>query len=179
MMKKPVGLSDFTALLIGSLIMVATLSVQADRFEDGEAAYVRGDYAAAAQLWREAAEQGNAVAQFNLGILYEQGQGVSQNYETAAKWYRKAAEQGNAQAQHNLGVQYKWGRGVPQNDSMAAQWLRKAADQGFAPSQDSLGFLYALGQGVCTLLVREYRVIIQKRQNGTARRPNRDMPRLN
>ena len=49
----------------------------------------------------QVAEQGNAVAQFNLGLMYDKGQGVRQDYAQAVQWYRKAAEQGDAQAQYN------------------------------------------------------------------------------
>ena len=52
------------------------------------------------------AEQGNADAQYNLGVMYDNGQGVRQDYAEAARWYRKAAEQGNAKAQYNLGSMY-------------------------------------------------------------------------
>ncbi len=107
--------------------MVATLSVQADRFEDGEVAYDRGDYAAAAQLWREAAEQGHAKAQYNLGVLYTQGLGIQQDYSATMQWYYKAAEQGHAKAQYNLGVLYKQGHGVPQDSIQAMMWFRLAA----------------------------------------------------
>ncbi|WP_277600823.1 tetratricopeptide repeat protein [Eikenella corrodens] len=52
------------------------------------------------------AEQGNADAQYNLGVMYDNGQGVRQDYAEAARWYRKAAEQGYAKAQYNLGSMY-------------------------------------------------------------------------
>ncbi|MDD0759736.1 tetratricopeptide repeat protein, partial [Shigella sonnei] len=63
----------------------------------------------------QAAEQGNAAAQFNLGVMYENGQGVRQDYVQAVQWYRKASEQGDAQAQYNLGLMYYDGRGVRQD----------------------------------------------------------------
>ena len=66
---------------------------------------------------RPLAEAGVAYAQFNLGYLYENGQGIPQHYAEGVKWYRKAAEQGYAQAQHNLGQMYRQGRGVPQDDA--------------------------------------------------------------
>ena len=50
------------------------------------------------------AKQGNAQAQFNLGVCYDQGKGIAKNYQEAAKWYRQAAEQGFALAQYNMGV---------------------------------------------------------------------------
>ena len=80
------------------------------------------------------AEQGEAQAQFNLGLRYRNGQGVDQSHATAVKWYRKAAEQGDAGAQCNLGGMYAQGRGVPQDLSEALRWLRKAAAQGHEAS---------------------------------------------
>jgi uncharacterized protein len=56
-----------------------------------------------------AAEQGYAEAQYNLGVMYGNGNGVVQDYAEAVKWYRLAAEQGNAKAQNNLGVMYEYG----------------------------------------------------------------------
>ena len=53
--------------------------------------------------YRKAAEQGDASAQYNLGVMYENGHGVEQDDEQAVFWYRKAAEQGYADAQYNLG----------------------------------------------------------------------------
>jgi hypothetical protein len=72
-------------------------------FEEGMAAYKRGDYATALKKWRPPAEAGDATAQYNLGVMYAEGQGVPQDDEEAAKWFRKAAEQGDADAQCTLG----------------------------------------------------------------------------
>ena len=95
-----------------------------------------------------AANSGDAVAEFELGVLYDNGQGVPQDYGQAEAWYRKAAEQGYADAQSNLGVMYDNGQGVPQDYVQAASWYRKAADQGNADAQTNLGALYDNGQGV-------------------------------
>ncbi len=73
-------------------------------WDEGVAAYQRGDYATAIRELRPLAEQGDANAQLFLGIMYENGQGVPQDYAEAVKWYRKAAEQGLANAQYNLGL---------------------------------------------------------------------------
>ena len=59
-----------------------------------------------ARLWRGAAEQGHAIAQFNLGVLYDTGKGVEVDNAKAMELYQKAAEQGDADAQHNLGNMY-------------------------------------------------------------------------
>ena len=60
-----------------------------------------------------AAKQGEAYAQYNLGVMYDVGMGVPENDAEAVKWYRKAADQGLAVAQTNLGLMYENGRGVP------------------------------------------------------------------
>ena len=80
----------------------------------------------------QAAEQGNAKAQYNLGVMYDKGLGVRQDYAQAVQWYRRAAEQGYAGAQFNLGVMYDSGQGVRQDYAQAAQWYRRAKEQGAA-----------------------------------------------
>ena len=72
--------------------------VTAGPVDDGEAAYQRGNYASALRLWRPAAERGNARAQFNLGIMYNNGNGVPKDYATAHKWFSRAAAQGDETA---------------------------------------------------------------------------------
>jgi TPR repeat protein len=95
-----------------------------------------------------AAEQGNAEAQSDLGLLYDHGQGLPQNYAKATYWYRKAAGQGYAEAQYNLGLLYALGLSVPKDYAKAAYWWRKVADQGSAEAQSNLGAFYAQGRGV-------------------------------
>ncbi len=73
-------------------------------FNPGVAAYKRGDYATALRELRPLAEQGHASAQFNLGLMYNNGLGVPQDYAEALQWYRKAAEQGHATAQFMWGL---------------------------------------------------------------------------
>lgn len=94
------------------------------------------------------AQQGDAPAQFNLGLIYYQGQGVPQDYSKAVEWYTKAAGQKYALAQYNLGVSYRDGHGVLQDYSSAAKWFTKAANQGDAQAQYNLGVMYKKGQGV-------------------------------
>jgi len=81
------------------------------------------------------AEKGDALAQFNLGSMYDNGEGVEQDFKEAVKWYRKAAEQGHANAQTYLGVMYATGRGVENDEEEAIKWLRKAAEQGNKPAK--------------------------------------------
>ena len=123
------------------------MSESAD-FQKGLTAYESGDYATALREWKPLAKQGNASAQHNLGVMYENGEGVPKNYKTAVKWYRGAAKQGYASAQTNLGVMYKEGLGEPQNYKTAVKWYRLAAEQGFASAQFILGVMYGRGKGV-------------------------------
>ena len=116
-----------------ALLLVLGLSapVLAGPYEDGTAAYDKDDYATAIRLWRPLADQGNAKAQNNLGIMYVRGdQGVPQDYALAVKWYRLAADQGNAGAQNNLGVMYDKGQGVPQDYVQAHKWYNLGAAAG-------------------------------------------------
>ncbi len=111
-------------------------------------AYQRKDFKLAAEWFRKAADLGDAKAQYNLGVAYNEGKGVPQDFGQAAVWFRKAAEQGIVQAQNNLGFLYKQGQGAPQDYAQAAEWFQKAADQGFAQAQHNLGLAYRDGQGV-------------------------------
>ena len=74
------------------------------------------------------ANQGDAEAQYNLGVAYYNGEGVEQSHSKAVYWYQKSAEQGDAEAQYNLGVAYYNGEGVEQSHSKAVYWLRKACE---------------------------------------------------
>ena len=99
-----------------AVLMVALSgSAFAGDVEDGIAAAKRGDNATAIFKFRKAAEQGDALAQFNLGWMSVKGIGVPKNYKQAAYWFRKAAEQGHAMGQYNLGQMYRRGKGVPRD----------------------------------------------------------------
>jgi len=100
-----------------------------------------------AEEYKEA-ESGNADAQFNLGAMYDKGEGVTKDLAEAAKWYRQAAEQGLAVAQSNLGSMYANGEGVQKDSIEAVKWYRKAAEQGYAKAQKTLGFMLEQGKGV-------------------------------
>ena len=78
----------------------------------------------------QSAEQGDAKAQFNLGVMYDSGEGVPQDDHKALKWYRMAADQGDVNAQLHLALRYDRGIGVPTDHKEAAKWVRKAADLG-------------------------------------------------
>ena len=92
--------------------------------------------------------QEHAIVQYNLGVMYRNGDGVPQDHKTALKWYTLAAEQGHADAQFGLGVMYDSGRGVIQDDKAALKWYTLAAEQGNTLAQLKLGGMYEKGRGV-------------------------------
>jgi uncharacterized protein len=130
--------------------------IMLDQQEAGLAAYQRGDFAAALQLFQPLAEDGDASAQCNLGVMYEQGRGVAQNYREAMRWFRLAALQGDASAQSNLGVMYYKGRGIAQDYGEARKWYRMAAEQRNLEAQFNLGVMYEEGRGVAQDRVRAH-----------------------
>ena len=149
-------LNTLFRLILIVLLGSAGPSAYAD-FNKGQAAYDRGDYATALREWKPLAEQGHAEAQFSLGRMYANGQGVPQDDKAAAQWYRLAAEQGNARAQAGgPGWMYRKGKGVPQDDKVAAQWYRLAAEQGYAPAQKGLAEMYLRGTGVPQDIILAY-----------------------
>ena len=131
-----------------AFLMALSSPVIAQDFQKGFTAYNAGDFATALQEWTPLAEAGNEVAQYNLALMYKNGEGVLQDYKEAVKWYRLAAEQGYVDAQTNLGNRYGNGEGVPQDYAEAVKWYRLAAEQGNAKAQNNLGIMYEYGDGV-------------------------------
>ncbi|MEE9240571.1 MAG: tetratricopeptide repeat protein [bacterium] len=117
-------------------------------FRDGMEAYKEQNYKKAFRLWHSLAEKGHAKAQYNLAILYIQGNGTSKNPREAAKWLRKSAKQGHANAQYNLGLMFLNGEGVKKSDKEAIKWFRKAAEQDDGLAQYNLAAMYVYGKGV-------------------------------
>ncbi len=117
-------------ILLAALLVIALTAVPARAdFQDGVAAYTKGDYAAALEQFRPLAEAGEDAAQLILGAMYASGQGLMQDYARAVTWYRRAAEQGNPSAQNSLGVMYELGAGVERDPKMAYVWFNLAAAQ--------------------------------------------------
>lgn len=105
---------------------------------------------------KPAAENGNANAQYSLGLFYKKGLVVPQDYKEAIKWFRRAADQGDANAQEELGFIYNKGLGVPQNITESINWYSKAAAQGHRVAQFNLGSLYHI-QGDYKEAIKWYR----------------------
>jgi serine/threonine protein kinase len=115
----------------------------------GRAAFQRQEYPLAVAWYSNAADQGFARAQNELGQCYLRGQGVAQDPKKAAELFRKSAEQDNALGEHQLGVMYLrgWG-GLPRDYAQALEWFRKSADQNLPIGQFSLGNMYFNGWGL-------------------------------
>jgi uncharacterized protein len=137
-----------TFLLALTFLFLFCGSVYGDDFQDAWDAEQRKDYNEAVRLYRLSAKQGNANGQYNLGVMYANGQGVLQDYKEAVRLYRLSAEQGFALGQNNLGLMYDNGQGVPQDYKEAVKWYRLSAEQGNALGQNNLGSMYAMGHGV-------------------------------
>jgi uncharacterized protein len=112
-------------------VAIAAIPALAD-FHDGVEAYQKGDFVGAVKEWRPLADAGDAIAQYNLGLLYLDGHGVPQSTAEAASWFRRAAEQDYTQAQHNLGAMYGSGQGVKRDYMQAYKWLNICAAKGNA-----------------------------------------------
>jgi tetratricopeptide (TPR) repeat protein len=130
-------------LLVG--LCLPSLVFADDSLGAGMAAYHAGNYEEAFRIFTIYAEQGDAAAQYKLGVMYEIGEGVPENDAEAVQWYRKAAEQGSVEAKARLGAFYLLGRAVEHDPNKALRWIGEAAEQGHAGAQSLLGFLYQEG----------------------------------
>ena len=138
-------------------------------YEDGVAAHRKGDYATTLRLLRPFADRGNATAQYALGLMYYNGQGVSQDYAAAVSWYRKAADQGDDSAQFNLGAMYDNGRGVAQDYAAAVSWTAKPLTRAMPTPSTTSASSTTTARGACRRTTRQ-------RFPGIERPPTRAMP---
>ena len=140
------------ALAAFILVLSFAAPVAASSGEGARAAYDRGDYVTALQLFRPLADQGDAYAQTRLGFMYSHGQGLPPDFAAAMQWFRRAADQGYAEAQARLGFMYEKGIGVPQDDVSAHMWLNLAAAQG---NQDAIKLRDLLAQTLTPAQIAE------------------------
>ncbi len=151
-------------LIVVSLLLLISVGCsdhkkeQGDAFKEGAAAFTKGDYGVALEKFKFLADQGNAAAQYNLGVMYRQGKGVPADTQKAIELWTKAADQGNnATAQFSLGLLYRQGKGVPADDKQAVSYWSKAAEQGHNTAQMYLGIMYAQGSGIAQDYVQAYK----------------------
>lgn len=110
-------------LLVYVCFFLLAGQVMADALSDANRVYDEGDYEKAAKLYSPLAKDGNAEAQYVLGMMYRAGRGVPHDYNEARKWYLLAAEQGHPVAQFYLGWMYARGRGVPKDYIQSHMWI--------------------------------------------------------
>jgi len=136
------------ALCAFALVFASALAVRAASFDDAVAAYQNRDYTAAMRIWQELGEAGDTRAIYNLGVLFDLGQGVTPDPARAAAYFQRAAQAGHVRGMSNYGRLLEQGRGVPKNEEQAAYWFQKAAEGGLAEAQYNLGLMYEWGRGV-------------------------------
>jgi len=136
-----------TVLVLG-LVTGASAADSGTARQQGDEAYLRGDFPAAAEAYRSAASAGDPIAQTRLGWFYRNGTGVAQDFNEALHLFAAAARQGHPGGEFSLGTMYEHGRGIAQDLTLAARWYQAAAVQGNAGAQNNLGWLYQNGQGV-------------------------------
>ena len=149
------GTTGTVAVLLFGLVIAPLLVAQearAGRFEDGYAAYQRGDFAMARNIWTALAEEGEPRAQYNLGIIYDEGRGVRASRDQARQWWRKAAAQNVPEALHNLATSYLFGVDAKDDHKEGLAFLANAAKMGLSRSQYVLGKIYLHGRGVSRAL---------------------------
>jgi TPR repeat protein len=118
-----------------------TFTAEAKDLEAAQQLLDNADYNAAYDTFYGLANNGDATAQYQVGLLYYQGLGIGQNYDEASHWYHLAAAQGNADAQYSLGNMFLMGEGVSQDDAKAIAWYERAADQGHVAAKHNVNNL--------------------------------------
>lgn len=138
-------------VIVIGLLGSPALAVAQQPVEPGRQAFVAGDYAGAMSVWLPLAEGGDAHAQFNVGLLFDEGLGRDPNPEEAQRWWQMAAAQGLAEAHHNLALldlDQASENSETADLSASFRHLKAAADAGYAPAQYTLGKLHEYGLGV-------------------------------
>ena len=157
------------AFVIVTLICSQPLlaSDREERLTAGLAALKREHYATALRSWLPLAEAGDPEAQANVGYMYEEGLGVSQQLDVAVGWYEKAAASGSMQANHNLGMIFAEGRGTPQSWVRALRYFEEAAND-IPASRYMIGYTYFQGEGNIQNRPRAFREFMDAALDGYA-----------
>ena len=116
---KPIRAIHFMVL---AFLIALSSPVVAQDFRKGLEAYVAEDYVSAFNIWMPLAKAGKAKAQRSIGVLYEDGKGVSKDSEAAMAWYLLAASQDDSDASFMMGTMYHFGSGIPINYVLGHMW---------------------------------------------------------
>ena len=121
--------------------MAAPVLGTAQDYQAGLIAYGAGDYKTAFENWAPIAAQGDVDAQFNLAVMFADGEGVIRDFSEAVRWFRLSAEQGDAPSQFNLAGMYASGMGVPTDFATAHMWYSVSEVNGVQSARSSREFL--------------------------------------
>lgn len=145
-----------SVLTLSLIILLALVNTAQAGFEEGEKAYRNGNFAAALKEWIPLAKKGNDKAEYYLGRMYQNGQGVEMDSTKAAKWYNSAATKGNVHAQYELGMIFHRMAMTEFDYQNALKFITKAAIRGHLKALYTLGKMYRDGYGVEVDPVRAY-----------------------
>ena len=136
------------ALLAVAVFLAQPAPAAPQPLSDADASYEAGHFGDARRLWQVRADAGDPRAAFNLGLLYDLGQGVPRDSDKAYHWYLQAADADDPAAEFNVGIMNDSGIGVPHDPAAAARWYARSAAHGNMRAAYNLGQLYAAGDGV-------------------------------
>ena len=131
------------------VFIFALAGLLADDFNQALEDYNKGAYIKALNTFYTLAKEGDAKAQYNVGLMYANGKGTTKDLAKAQQWYEKAASQGNGPAQYNLAQLYHV---AAQSDAHAYEkakyWYEKAVESGIMQAYNNLASFYLEGKGV-------------------------------
>ena len=130
------------AIMIGATSLPANM-LKAGEYEQGLAAFNKGQYTQAFQLITASAERGDVRSGFILSTMYRRGIGVEADEYKGFDWCKKAAEEGHLEAQFQLGLMYLEGEGISEDETQAQNWLWSAADRGYPQASEVLTYIFS------------------------------------
>ncbi|MFP4002646.1 MAG: tetratricopeptide repeat protein [Alphaproteobacteria bacterium] len=134
--------------------------------DKGERLYRKGLYKEAIAHWTKAAAEGDAYANYRLGVEYLDAKVVERDVEKAAAYQKRAAELGDPRGMFELATLYEYGQGVEQSDKLAAKYYLMAAERGLPEAQHNIATMFEMGTGVEKDLVQAYKFYALARAQG-------------
>jgi len=137
----------FKTLILSLLLLIKTGTMGfGQSLEKGMQAIQAGDFESAFKELEPLAKKGDQWAQYTLGNMYFDGDGVTQNYKQAYNWYMQSAKQGNEYAQFFIGYMYKQGNGIEKDETKSFKWFQQAALSNHPGAQSALGYIFLHGE---------------------------------
>lgn len=164
----------FGTVLLVMCWAVSALLLNACQDRRADKAYLKGNYEKSAKELESLANLGDARAQYNLGLLYDQGLGVPQSDALALRWYTQAAERGEPRAQYNLGIMYMNGQGTAPDPVLAYYWFSLAVAQGESKASEARD--YVMEQMSAEQITRGQQMVMTRLQAQTGAHQRRSSP---